>query len=368
MSQNLRKKVFKRPRFRNRPSKPEQHRELLIDPIASRTEMRVMAYSPDKTVEKHFPSLDEVKALQADYAVVWLDIAGLKDVPLIERIGREFKIHSLVMEDVVRTHQRPKIEDYPDALFIVARMAPTGEQTETEQFSLYLVGNCLITFQEFPDDDLDGVRNRIRQNRGRIRTQQADYLVYALVDAIIDAYFPMVDTYGEVIEKLEDQLVAKPDHALLGEIYSIRRKVLELRRAMWPHREMLANLYRGDSNLVRPETQVFFRDCYDHTVQLMDLMENYRELTSTLMEVYLSSVSNRLNEIMKVLTIISVVFIPLTFIVGVYGMNFNPASSPYNMPELNAKYGYPLVMGFMLLMVIGQVIFFSRKGWLKGEQ
>ncbi len=356
----------KRPRFRNTPGAAD-HRELKVAPGAAATTYSVMAYGPDGLVEKKLPSLNEVIRLQEAYPVVWLDVAGFADMALIKKIGERFGIHHLVQEDIVRTHQRAKLEDYPDALFIVARMAPILDQEDTEQLSMYLTGNCLITFQEFPGDDLDGVRKRIQTKRGRIRSEGPDYLTYAIIDAVLDAYFPLVDSYGEAIEKLEDTLVFLTDRNMLGEIYGIRRKLLELRRSLWPHRELLGNLYRGESPLIKPETLIFFRDCYDHTVQLNDLMENYRELSSNLMEVYLSSVSNRLNEVMKVLTIISAIFIPLTFVAGVYGMNFRPESSPWNMPELLSYYGYPICILVMLLIAIAQIYFFWRKGWLRGK-
>lgn len=356
----------RRARFRNRPSR-DDHRALLTDPAAAPTQIRVMAYGPDSFEEHESPTVDQVEALRQKYAVVWVDVAGLANVKLIQEIGTRFNIHPLVMEDLVRTHQRPKLEEYPSALFVVARMAPCIDQEGTEQLGAYLTGNCLLTFQEIPGDDLDGVRNRIRQSRGRIRSQQVDYLLYALIDAVIDAYFPIVDRYGEIVENLEDRLVLSPSRSVLREIYEIRRRLLEMRRAMWPHREMLASLYRGESELISESTTVFLRDCYDHTIQLVDLMENYRELASNLMEVYLSSVSNRLNEIMKVLTIISAVFIPLTFIVGVYGMNFHTDVSPWNMPELTAYYGYPLCWAFMIFISIVQIVYFWRKGWLRSE-
>jgi len=365
MSTNRTKR--RRSRFKNRPSL-ERHRELLSDPAAAPTHWRAIAYGPDSYEEKQSPSLDAVEELQARYPVVWLDVAGLANVEFIRQIGQRFNIHQLVMEDVVRTHQRSKMEDYTDALFIVARMAPIADQQGTEQLAMFMTSNCLITFQEYTGDDLDSVRNRIRKARGRIRSQGTDYLTYAIIDAVIDAYFPLVDKYGEIVESLEDKLIVSPDQSLLRDIYSIRRKVLELRRAMWPIREMLANLYRGDCEFIKPETLVFFRDCYDHTMQLIELMENYRELSSNLMEVYLSSVSNRLNEVMKILTIVSAIFIPLTFIVGVYGMNFHTNDSPWNMPELSAYYGYPICLGAMILIVLGQLYYFRRKGWLQSEE
>jgi magnesium transporter len=353
----------KRPRFRNRPG-PADHLELVATPGAAPTTYCVMAYGPDSMVEKKSPSLDEVVRLQSTFPVVWLDVAGFADINMIKKIGEHFAIHPLILEDIIRTHQRAKLEDYEDALFIVTRMAPVEDQEDTEQLGMYLTSNCLITFQEFPGDDLQGVRNRIQTKRGRIRSEGADYLTYAIIDAVLDAYFPLVESYGEAIEELEDLLVLTPNRNMLGEIYGIRRKLLELRRALWPHRELLGSLYRGESSLIKQSTLVYFRDCYDHTVQLNDLMDNYRELSSNLMEVYLSSVSNRLNEVMKVLTIISAIFIPLTFIAGVYGMNFSPEASPWNMPELLSYYGYPICLAVMLVIVAAQVYFFWKKGWL----
>lgn len=356
----------RRSRFRNRPA-PEQHRELLVDPTAASTRMRMMAYGPDGLREIESPAVAHIKQVQANTAVLWVDVSGLADVTTIQAIGEAFEIHPLVMEDIVRPHQRPKLEEYEDALFIVSRTPPCEGQEETEQLAMYLTGNCLLTFQEVPGDHFDAVRSRIRMERGRIRHQGPDYLLYSLLDAVIDAYFPLVDRYVETIEALEDQLVISPQRSLLSEIYLIRRKLLEVRRALWPHRELLGTLYRGESPLVSKDTQFFLRDCYDHVVQLVDLLENYRELASNLMEVYLSSVSNRLNEIMKVLTIVSAIFIPLTFIVGVYGMNFDRESSPWNMPELYAYYGYPICMVVMLVIAVLQVIYFWKKGWLTND-
>ncbi len=361
------RKKFKRPRFRNRPS-GEKHRELLADPQAVRTTISVFAYSPTDFREKSKANVEELVRLTQEFPVVWIDVCGLADVHVVKAIGEQFSIHPLVLEDIVRTHQRPKAEDYPDAIFIVTRMAPLHDQEDTEQLSLYVTPRCVITFQEYPGDVFDGVRNRIRQSRGRIRHNGPDYLAYAILDAAIDAYFPIVDQYGERVETLEDAMIIHADRSVLTHIYQVRRKILELRRALWPQREMLASLYRSESPLITAETQVFFRDCYDHTIQLIDLMENYRELSSNLMEVYLSSVSNRLNEIMKVLTIISVIFIPLTFVVGVYGMNFRPEASPWNMPELVSYYGYPLCMLGMLIVAVVMLVVFWRKGWLGTDE
>lgn len=361
-----RKKFLRKSRFKNRPH-ADEHRALIADAGASPTQVRVMAYNATDIVEKESPTVADIQDLASRFAVVWVDVSGLQDIAFIQQLGAHFNIHPLVQEDIVRTHQRSKMEDYPEALFLVSRMAPCTDQVTPEQLSLYMTDNCLLTFQEYPGDDLDSVRNRIRYKRGRIRVEAVDYLCYSVVDAVIDAYFPLVDKYGELIEDLEDQLVEAPNPGLIQEIYQVRRRILELRRSLWPQREVMANLYRGECSLIQSSTTVFFRDCYDHTVQLIDLMENYRELSSNLMEVYLSSSGNRMNEIMKVLTIVSSIFIPLTFIAGIYGMNFNTQISPWNMPELNSRYGYIICMAVMLLIALAQLYFFHRKGWLKNN-
>lgn len=358
-------KKNKRPRFRNRP-KGENHRELLSDPRAHRTNVRVFAYGADTYSEKSVGSLDYLPEMQQEYSTIWVCVEGLADVAVIRHICEAFDIHPLAQEDIVRTHQRPKIEDYNDGMFIVSRVPPHDGLDETEQVSIYLKNNAVVTFQEYDTELLDGVIKRLHEARGRIRGEGADYLAYAVLDAVVDSYFPLLEKYGDEVEELEDRLIQQADARTLDDIYTLRRRFLEMRRSVWPMREMLGSLYRGDSPLIRPSSQVFFRDCYDHTVQVIDLMENYRELTSNLMDVYLSTVSNRLNEIMKVLTIISVIFIPLTFVAGVYGMNFNPQSSPYNMPELLSYYGYPLCLAGMVVIAMIQLMYFRSKGWIGG--
>ncbi len=266
---------------------------------------------------------------------------------------------------MVNVPQRPKIVDYEDQLLIIAWMVMLKDNSATfhkEQVSLILGKYYLVTVQEEPDYDCFGpVRERIRTGKGMVRKQGADYLAYCLLDSIIDGFFPVLESYGERIEELEDEVVMNPNRKTLAKIYQIRRELLTLRRAIWPQRDAINSLIRDGNNLISPEVRVYLRDCYDHTVQVMDMVESYRELSSGLMDVYLSSVGNKMNEIMKFLTVISTIFIPLTFVVGIYGMNFNTEKSPFNMPELNWYLGYPLCWGVMIAIASGLFYFFWRR-------
>ena len=351
--------------FHNRPTVDMHHREVLVSPDAQPTQIRVMGYGPEKFVENENATLEDACRLHDEYPVVWIDVTGLADIPLLEKIGTKFHLHPLTLEDIVRTHQRAKLEDFKDHLFLVARMAPLPGEESTDQLSIFLGDGFVLTFQERPGDSLDDVRQRIRADRGRLRESGPDYLMYSILDATIDAYFPLLEESGESLEDLEDDIVLRPRTEILTKIYDSRRRMLMLRRALWPLREVSAALIRENSHRITPETRIFLRDCYDHTVQIIDLLETYRELSSGLMDVYLSSTSNRLNEIMKVLTIISVVFIPLTFIVGLYGMNFNPQVSKWNMPELNQPYGYVVCWAVMLLIAGLELFYFWRQGWMR---
>ncbi|MEH1839762.1 MAG: magnesium/cobalt transporter CorA [Nostoc sp.] len=304
-------------------------------------------------------------------SISWIDVQGLGSQDILQRLGKVFKLHPLVLEDVVNVPERPKIEDYEDQLLFIARMVVPKERTcgfYSEQVSLILGKNYLLTVQEEPDHDcFEQVRSRIEKSKGTIRKQGADYLAYALLDAIIDGFFPVLELYGERIEELEEEVIVKPTPQTLQNIYQIRRELLQLRRAIWPQRDAINSLIRDASDLISEEVRIYLRDCYDHTVQVMDMVETYRELASGLMDVYLSAVSNKMNEIMKVLTIVSTIFIPLTFIAGVYGMNFSTEKSPYNMPELNWYWGYPLCWAVMLAIAFGLLFFFWQRGWLQNS-
>lgn len=341
---------------------------LVVDPEARRTEMRVFAYDERELVERVVVDPADVCELLERFPVVWLDIDGLGDLDVIRAVGGAFHLHRLALEDVVDVRQRAKVDRYEAHQYIVAVMAALKDgRLDTEQLSLFLGANYVVTFQERPGDSFDRVRERIRGGQGLIRKGGAGYLTYALLDATIDAYFPVLEDLGERLERLEDELVFDPDPRKLSEIHRLRRDLLALRRAVWPLREALNYLIRESDAFFKPEVKPYLSDCYDHTVQIMDLVENYRETASGLMDVYLSSASNRMNEIMKVLTIIATIFIPLTFVVGVYGMNFDRAS-PWNMPELGWKYGYPLCWAILLGTTGFMLYYFRRRGWVGGAR
>jgi magnesium transporter len=338
---------------------------VVTDPEAPHPDIRLFAYGPDQLVERQGLSPHDIRECLDQWPVLWVDVEGLGHADTIQALGDIFGLHRLALEDVVNVHQRPKIEEYGEYHYIVARMATLSEQLETEQLSLFLGKNFVLTFQEGrPGDCLEPVRERIRQKRGRIRDAGIDYLVYAILDAVVDCYFPLLEEYGERLEAIEDEIVEHPSHASVPRVHGIRRDLLTLRRAVWPQRETFSTLLREETPLVSSETRLYLRDCYDHTSQLIDLIETYRELGADLTDIYLSSIGNRTNEIMRVLTVIATIFIPLTFIAGVYGMNFNPGASPWNMPELNWFWGYPLALVLMSAVAIGQLIFFRTRGWL----
>jgi magnesium transporter len=338
---------------------------LIADPNASHPVIHLFAYNADDVSEQEIHDPHRVRDVLDRWPVVWVDVEGLGDVETIRVLGEVFDLHGLALEDVLNTHQRPKIEQYGDYYFIVGRMVSLEKHLETEQISLFLGKNFVLTFQEGrPGDCLNTVRERIRQKRGRIREAGLDHLVYALLDAIVDSYFPILEEYGERLEAFEDEILTRPASNTIAHIHEVKRHLLTLRRAIWPQREIFNTLLRDENPLVTAETRLYLRDCYDHSTQIIDLVETYRELASDLTEVYLSSVSNRTNEIMRVLTVIATIFIPLTFISGLYGMNFNTEISPFNMPELNWYFGYPFALLLMVIVALGQLFFFWRRDWL----
>lgn len=335
------------------------------DPNAPQPKVELFAYGPQGCVEHQGCDFETLARLRQTYPVVWVNVDGLGDTKIVERLGEVFGLHALALEDVLHVHQRAKVEHYPDNLYVVARMLNPRSRLETEQLSIFIGQGFVVTFQEVPGDCLDPVRNRVRSEGSRIRELGPDYLAYTILDAVIDAFFPALEHIGEHLDELEDQVLLNSDLASnISGIHTLKNDLLLLRRAIWPQRESLNTLIRDPSALVADETRLYLRDCYDHTVQIIDLLEMYREIASGLMDLYISAVSNRMNEVMKVLTIIATIFIPLTFIVGVYGMNFDPGSSPWNMPELRAYYGYPIVWGVMLLVTLAMVVFFRKQGWL----
>lgn len=311
-------------------------------------------------------TMEECVPYREKPGVTWINVDGLHDVPIIEKLGGCFGLHPLTVEDVLNTEQRPKTDITDEYVYIVLNMLTYDEQEkeiDSEQLSIVLGGNFVITFQERKGDIFDAVRERLKNDRGRIRKAGADYLAYSLIDGVIDNYFKVLEAIGEDIEEIEDELVADPSKETILNIHFLKRETIYLRRAVWPLREIISRLERGETPLIRPATAVYLRDIYDHTVQVIDTVETYRDLIAGMLDIYLSSISNRLNEIMKVLTIFAAIFIPLTFIAGVYGMNFNTQRSPLNMPELNAYFGYPAVLAVMFAIAVVMLIFFKRRNW-----
>jgi len=342
---------------------------LTIDKEAPPTTIVLIDYKEAERTRVQLEKPEDCERYLDTESVSWVDVLGLGSEEVLLRLGKVFKLHPLVLEDIVNVPQRPKIEDYEDHLVIITQMVLLKEQGSSfwsEQVSFVLGKHYLLTVQEEPKRDcFQPVRDRIRTGKGTIRKQGADYLAYTLLDAIMDGFFPVLETYGERIEELEEEVVTNPTRQTLEKIYRVRRELLALRRAIWPQRDAINALIRDGSDLISPEVRVYLRDCYDHAVQVMDLVETYRELASGLMDVYLSSVGNRMNEIMKFLTVMSSIFIPLTFIAGIYGMNFNTDKSPWNMPELNWYWGYPVCLAVMLAIAAGLVFFFWRRGWFE---
>lgn len=320
-----------------------------------------------------------MEALRAGHAVTWIHTQGLGDPAWIEAIGAQFGLHGLALEDVLNVHQRPKVEPYGDHLFVVVRLPgdpvdpkadPAGNSHRVgppQQVAFFLGKDWLLSFTESEEDPFAAVVERLRHDRGRLRASEAEYLLYALLDTAVDAWFPVLEAHGEMLEHLEDAVLARPGPGVVANIHELKHELLTLRRAVWPLREVLNALIRGDAIQVGHQTGLHLRDCHDHVIQIMDIVETYREIASGLVDIYLSSQSARMNEIMKVLTIIATIFIPLGTIAGIYGMNFDPEASPWNMPELGWRYGYPFALGIMAALAAGLMAWFWRRGWLGGR-
>lgn len=340
---------------------------LSIEPDAYPTEIDIFDYTPERINHSQNLTTQEIIPYLDTESISWIDIQGLGDEKILREIGEIFKLPLLILEDIVNVPQRPKLEYHPDFLLITTQMIMVKNKGFwTEQVSFILGKNYLLTIQEEPlRDPFDPVRKRLEKNVGFIRQLEADYLCYALIDAIVDNFFPVLESYGDRLEELEEEVIEKPNYQTLTKIYQIRRELLAFRRLVWPQREIFNSLIRDGSDHISPTVINYLRDCYDHTIQIIDVLETYRELASGLTDVYLSATGNKMNEIMKVLTVISTIFIPLTFIAGVYGMNFNPEKSPFNMPELNWYWGYFLCLGAMLLISGIQIYIFWKKGWFR---
>lgn len=320
--------------------------------------MQIIAYGGESVVEHKIQRPADVREWIGKQPVLWLNVDGLGDAATIEKLGEIFGLHRLALEDVVNTHQRPKVDIFDNGLFIVSRMADLHLSAATEQLSMFVGPNFVITLQEEAGDCWEPVRERIRKQVGRIRHAGPDYLAYSLLDAVIDSYYPVLDHYGERLDELEDTVVATPNRRALDGLHALKSELLLLRRAIRPHREALAELARESTPLITEPTRIYLRDCYDHVIQLTDLVDTYRELSADLRDLYMSSVSNRINETMRVLTIISTIFIPITFIASIYGMNFE------HMPEIHASWGYPAALAAMGSSAVGMIAYFWRQGWL----
>lgn len=320
----------------------------------------VIDYDEENFCEEELEKAEHCSSYKDKPTVTWINIDGLHDVRVVETVGKFFDLHPLVMEDILNTGQRPKIEDFNNYIFIVLKMISYGEEegVEAEQVSLILGSNFVLSFQEKPGDVFGPVRERIKNSKGKIRKMGTDYLVYALVDSIVDNYFIVLEKIGEKIGDLEEELIKEPTTETLQTIHKIKTNLIFLRKSVWPLREVVNKIERGELALIGEKTGPYFRDVYDHTIQVIDTVETFRDMVSGMLDIYLSSISNKMNAVMKVLTIIATIFIPLTFIAGVYGMNFQ------YMPELGWRWGYFGILSIMSFIFIGMMVYFKKKKWL----
>ncbi|WGD34925.1 magnesium/cobalt transporter CorA [Olleya sp. YS] len=323
--------------------------------------LHVFDYNDDDCKEADLDSVEDAFRFKDSETITWFNLNGLNFINEIEKIGNYYKLHPLILEDIVNTTQRPKIDEYNDYIFIVLKMMyyDETENIVAEQVSFVLGKNYVLTFQEAEGDVFDNVRERIRTKKGRVRVHESDYLLYALIDAIVDNYYAIIETMGNKIEDLEDDLfTGLTQEEISQQIQNLKREILKIRRAIFPLREIINRLEKSENGLIDEKTTHFFRDVYDHVIQVTETIDIYREMIWSLMDMYMTTISNKMNEVMKVLTIIATIFIPLTFIAGIYGMNF------VNMPELHYKYGYHIVWIVMIVIFVGMLIYFKRKKWL----
>jgi len=319
----------------------------------------LIEFNETEYFEDEFVNLDECLSHVKPKLVKWINVEGVHDTALIEKLGKMYDLHPLTLEDIVHVDQRPKFEDYDDYVLTIMKMISYDTEVKSEQLSLILLKNTVISFQEAVSGDaFDIIRNRLRQAKGRVRKLGADYLFYALMDAVVDCYFNAIERIGDKLEIIEEEIISEPTRESLVQLYSLKREVIYLRKQVWPLRDMVSNLIRTENTLMSDNTQIFLRDLQDHTTRIIDTVETYRDLLSGIMDIHLSTNSNKMNEVMKVLTIMSSIFIPVTFIAGVYGMNFD------NMPEIHTKNGYYITWAVMLAVILGLVFYFKRKKWM----
>jgi magnesium transporter len=332
-----------------------------------RTKITCIDYDAKIFTEKEITNLEDLTSFKDNQHVSWINICGLHETDKLEKIGEIFEIHSLVLEDILNVNHMPKLEDHDKFLFLITKMMDLNKSSgvlNIEQVSFLLLNNnCLLTFQENEGDIFDLIRDRIRSDTGRIRKMGGDYLMYRLLDTIIDYYFYVLLDMDETIDAIEDDLIYNPGKETIEIIHTLRKKIIKIRRAVTPLRDIIYSIEREHPQFIAKTTYIYLRDLYDHIHQNIETIENYREILNGMLEIYLSSSNQKLNEVVKVLTIISTIFIPLTFIVGIYGMNFNTSASKWNMPELNWLYGYPLIMLVMITIGISMILFFKKKNW-----
>lgn len=325
----------------------------------ARVKLTLIEFNETEFFEHTFYDLSDCLSHIKDNMTKWINVEGVHNTNLVEKIGKVYDIHPLTLEDIVQVDQRPKFEDYDHYLLGIMRMIMHTTEVHSEQLSIILTKNTVISFQEPQGGDaFDIIRNRLRQAKGRVRKLGADYLFYALMDAVVDYYFHTIEAIGDKVAQIEEEIITEPKQESLLTLYKLKREVISLRKQVWPLRDMVNNLLRSESDLITPNTQLFFRDLQDHGTRIIDTVETYRDLLSGIMDIYLSTNANKMNEVMKVLTIMSSIFIPVTFIAGVYGMNFE------NMPELKSPYGYAAVWVLMLSVMGGLVIYFKKKKWM----
>ncbi|MEN6319095.1 MAG: magnesium/cobalt transporter CorA [Syntrophaceae bacterium] len=331
------------------------------DRLTEKTKITVFDYDESHLLEKEISTVRECQQFKNNQNVSWIHVEGLHDTQILEELGALFGLHPLILEDILNTDQRPKMEDFCEYIYIVLKtFANHGDEIKditSEQISIILGPTFVISFQEKETDIFKPIQERIRAGKGRLRKSGSDYLAYALIDTVVDNYFTILEQLGEEIEMIEESLVKNPSVQTLQAIQNLKRNMIFLRKSIWPLRETISGLERTECQLIHDSTTIFLKDIYDHTIQVIDTIETYRDMLSGILDIYLSSVSNRMNEIMKVLTIIATIFMPLTFMAGIYGMNFK------YMPELEWHWGYFLILGFMMVVAVTMLTYFRRKKW-----
>jgi magnesium transporter len=335
---------------------------IVSDPAAPPPRIWFVRFNRNELEEGELHSLEELAGLRAHGCTLWVNVDGLGNAEQLRALAESLKLHPLAVEDVVNTHQRPKVEEYDDHIYIACRTM-RAEQSGSEQLSLFLWSDMVLTFREQASNSFDPLLTRIRQSHGRVRVLAADYLAYSILDVLVDAFFPLLDAMDEQLESLEADVLQDAVPETLTRIHDLKHRLAAVRRIVSPTREVANALIRDAGGLISDASRVYLRDVYDHTVQILELVENQREIVASLLEIYLSSVSNRMNQVMKVLAIIATLFIPLTFLVGLYGMNFD-TTSPWNMPELHWRFGYPFAWLIMIVLVVLELFLFRRMGWI----